>query len=203
MDATGRQLTANGTLLMAIMAPACLGMALTANGLAAALAGPRFAPGVALITPWMAAGTFFCSLRFHYLDYAFQLGRKPYLLAVVAGVAAALLLLLNLILIPLAGIVGAAAGVALAMGISCVHAAIAGRRAFAMPLPWRPAAKILLSCLVMSAAVLSIPAAAHARLLLQIVAGAGAYAAAVAALDILELRHHLVGFFYKTQRLAH
>ena len=72
-----RQLLANGSLLLAMLAPACLGMALAAPGISTTLVGHRFSAGVSLLTPWMAAGTFFASIRAHFLDHAFQLGRRP------------------------------------------------------------------------------------------------------------------------------
>jgi len=46
-----RQLLANGTLLLAVLAPACLGMALTAEGISTTLVGPKFSAGAASITP--------------------------------------------------------------------------------------------------------------------------------------------------------
>ena len=202
MRATQRQLTANGTMLIAVMAPACLGMALTAHSISAMLVGPSFAVGVAAITPWMAAATFFCSLRFHFLDHAFQLGRRPNLLAVVAGVSAALALIAGIVLIPLFGPVGGAMAVTVAMAISCVHASIAGRKAFPMPIPWPSLLKVAACCVVMALAVLSIHGKGPAWLLVKIAAGVVAYGGCAFVLDILGMRQHLFALSRKSQRVA-
>jgi O-antigen/teichoic acid export membrane protein len=58
-SAARRQLLANGTLLLAVLAPASLGLALTGNCIATTLVGSKFSSGVALLMPWMAISSFF------------------------------------------------------------------------------------------------------------------------------------------------
>jgi len=183
-----RQLFANGTLLLAVLAPACLGMALTAQGISTTLVGPKFSAGVALLTPWMAAGTFFAGLRAHYLDHAFQLGRRPSLQIWVTCVAAVVAMGFSFYLIPRYGPVGAAIAVTIAMAVSCLHAAVAGRWAFPIPLPFGAAARVALACAVMAMAVHALPGRGLRALLLQVAVGVLVYGAAAMALNILDLR---------------
>src|SRR5262249_51778195 len=130
-----RQLLANGTLLLAVLAPASLGMALTSNCLATTLVGPKFASGVAPLIPWMAASSFFVCVRAYHLDQAFQLGRKPQLLILITAFAGILAIGVSFYEIPRVGPVGAAIAATLAVGLSCIPAWIVGRRVFPIPLP--------------------------------------------------------------------
>jgi len=187
-----RQLLANGSLLLAMLAPACLGMALAAPGISTTLVGHKFSAGVALLTPWMAAGAFFASIRAHFLDHAFQLGRRPSLQIWVTCVAAIVAISLSLYLIPRLGPVGAAMAVTAAMAISCCHAAIAGRWAYPVPLPIAAAWRVALSCAVMGVAVHAVPGRGAAGLTAQVGVGALAYGIAAAALNLLDLRSRAV-----------
>jgi O-antigen/teichoic acid export membrane protein len=187
-EAARRQLVANGTLLMAVLAPAALGMALMAHGLAATMVGPQFVEPVAMLTPWMAASAFFGGLRAHYLDHAFQLGRRPALLVTVAAGAAVVGLGLGVVLIPRFGPLGAAIASAVAMAVSCVQGWLTGRAAFPLPLPLAGFARVLLACLVMAAVVLCIPDGGLASVAARVAAGALSYAGAAVALDVLGLR---------------
>jgi len=191
-EAARRQLLANGSLLLAVLAPAALGMALTAHGIAVATVGPDYVEAVAALGPWMAVGAFFAGFRAHYLDHAFQLGRRAPLQIVVTGLAAAITLLLSLWLIPTQGAIGAAMAVAVAMAVSCLHAIWAGRRAYPLPLPADAAWRIVLACALMGLCVMLVPGSGIARLLVQVALGAAVYGAACLALDVLGLRSRLL-----------
>jgi O-antigen/teichoic acid export membrane protein len=190
-DAAHRQLTENGTLLVAVLAPAALGMALTAHGIATTMVGAKFVAGVTTITPWMAAAALLTNLRAHHLDHAFQLGRRPSLQIAVTAVAAVVAIGLSLVLIPRYGPVGAAMASTVAMGIACVHAVIAGKAAFPLPIPVSGCVRVALACAVMAAVVLCIPERGVGWFIAQVFAGGASYAAAALALDVLGLRRAL------------
>ena len=195
-----RQLLANGSLLLAVIAPACLGMALTADGVASTLVGHKFTPTVALLTPWMAAAAFFAGLRAHYLDHAFQLGRRPSLQVWVTVVAAILAIGLSIYLIPRYGPVGAAMAVTVAMVASCVHATIAGRLAYPLPLPLGAALRVLGACLFMALMVEAVPGRGAVVFMLQVSVGVLAYAAAGFALNVVDLRSRAMPFILRWAR---
>jgi O-antigen/teichoic acid export membrane protein len=195
-----RQLLANGSFLLAVMAPACLGMALTADGVANTLVGHKFAPMVAVLTPWMAAGAFFGTMRAHFLDHAFQLGRRPGLQVWVTCVAAAVALGLSVLLIPRYGPVGAAIGVTMGMAVSAIHASIVSRFAYPVPLPIATGIRVLAACLFMGLLVRAVPGSSLFAFAAQVAVGAVAYAAAAFALNILDMRSQAVPFILRRTR---
>ena len=176
-DATGaeRLLRANATLLLAVLSPMAVGMALTAPGLAGLLVGAAYAPAVAALTPWLAAAGYFASLRGQFLDYAFQLGKRPGLQLSVTAVAAAISVGLTLVVVPRWGALGAAVAQCVAMAVSCAHALVIGRRAWPMPLPRLAALRVTAACAAMALAVRLAPGGLAG----QVVAGAASYGMAL------------------------
>jgi O-antigen/teichoic acid export membrane protein len=186
-----KQLLANGTLLLAVLAPASLGMALTARGIATLLVAPDYVEVVAKLTPWMAASAFFAGIRSHFLDHAFQLGRRPTMLIWVGGVAAILSIVLTAILLPRLGPLGAAIAVTVAMAVSCIHSRLAGRWGYPLPMPVLPSAGIAVACLAMSIVVLSLSGPTPLHFAAQVVLGALTYAIVALLCNVLESRVHL------------
>jgi O-antigen/teichoic acid export membrane protein len=186
------QLLANSTLLLAVLAPAAVGMALTAHGLAQTLVGPKYVDAVAMLTPWMAGGTFLASFRSNYLDHAFQLGRRPSLQIWVTGLAAAIAVGLCFLLIPPYGPLGAAIATGVAMGVSCIHAWILSHYGYRLPFPVGPAARIGAACAIMALAVIAIPGTGFVTFALQVIAGGVAYVGAVVAFDVMGARDRVV-----------
>ena len=184
------QLHANASLLLAVLAPATVGLALTSHSIAAVLVGPGYVDTVAALTPWMAVGAFFAGFRAHYLDHAFQLGRRPHGQIWVTALAALVTVALAVALIPRLGPLGAALSVTAGMIVSTVYAVTAGRSAYPLPLPWDTAWRVALACTAMAACVTAVPGSGLASLILQVTLGAGAYAAAAIALDLLGARGH-------------
>ena len=187
-ETTRRHIKNNGTLLLGIMAPACLGLALTSRGFTSIALGPEFRSAAVTLTPWMAAGAFFGSIRSYFFDQAFLLSRRTAIQSWVMLVAATAAIGLSVVLIPRMGSLGAAIAVALAMAISCLHSAIAGRGVFKLPIPVDQALRIFLSCAFMTIVVLLIPVKGIAGFLLQVILGAAAYVAAALFLNVLNLR---------------
>jgi O-antigen/teichoic acid export membrane protein len=190
-----RQLVQNAALLMAVLTPAAVGMALTAPAIAHNLVGAAFEPMVAQLTPWMAAGGLLANLRANYLDHAFQLGRKPHLQVWVTAVAGVLAMAMAAALIPGLGAVGAAIAVTAAMGVSCVQALLAGRRAFPLPFPLGEASRIFAACAVMALIVRLVPGITLVSLIGQAVGGALAYGLTAFALDVLGARRRALAWF--------
>lgn len=198
--AAARQLEANGTLLLAVLAPAALGMALTAPTIAATVVGAHYVATVAALTPWMAVGAAFAGFRAHYLDHAFQLGRHPQGQIWVTAGCVVVTVGLDLVLIPRLGPLGAAIAVAVGAVSSTVHAFWAGRAAYALPLPGRAAWRIAIACAVMAICVAIVPGAGFGRLVLQVVIGGLAYAAIALVLDIMSLRAPALALVSKSFR---
>jgi O-antigen/teichoic acid export membrane protein len=196
------QLVRNASLLLAVLAPAALGMALTAPGIAHSLVGARFEPDVARLIPWMAAAGLLLNLRTNYLEHAFQLGQKPLLQVWVTAVSGGLAVLLAAMLIPRDGAVGAAIAVTIAGGVGCIHALLAGRYAFHLPVPTGQVVRILTACAAMALVVLAVPAAAPFGFVLQVLGGASAYGLAAFALDVLGARRRAWAWLSARRRSA-
>lgn len=197
--AARRQLVANASLLFAVIAPASLGMALTADGLAQTIVGARFSEEMARLIPWLAAGQFFESIRSCYLDHAFQLGHKSHYLAWIMGATAAVSIGLGVWLIPSLGPTGAAVAMTVAAAVSCALGLLLGRRSYPMPIPYDALARLLVACIAMSIVVLCLRGGGLVSLMLQISLGALTYGAVVLALDVMDLR---VLLFARLRRVA-
>ena len=182
------QLKQNFALLLGAMAPACLGIALTAHDMAAQLVGADFRDGVAQLMPWMALTVLLGSTRGVYLDHAFQLGkRSAHQVAVSAG-AAVLALAGTALLVPALGTVGGPIATSIAMTVSCVHAYVAGRSSQPMPVPLGVLAQVGCASAVMTVAVIAVPSGEPYSLYVKILVGMASYAAVCVAVDLLGLR---------------
>ncbi len=191
--AARRQLLANGTLLLAILAPASLGMALAGNCMATTLVGAKFVTGVAALMPWMAASAFFGCVRAYHLDHAFQLGKRPYMQIWIMGLAGVIAIGLSVYLIPREGPIGAAIAVTVAMAVSCVHAVIAGRYAYPLPLPIAASVRIGFCCAAMALVVVHLPDSGWGGLFLRGALGSATYALAAIAVNLLDTRERAIG----------
>ncbi len=187
-EAVRRQLTRTITLLMALTGPAALGLALTADGVSQVLVGLDFVHSVAMLMPWMALAAFLHIMRSYYLDHAFALGQRPSQQIAVTTVLAVVTLSLCFVLIPRIGLVGAAIAVVIGLAVSCVHATIAGRFVFPMPLPVPAALRVAAACAVMAAAVRATPGSGLTGLSAQIGVGIVTYSVAALVLNILDAR---------------
>lgn len=193
-----QQMSDNGTLLLAVVAPSCLGLALTAQGFTTMMLGRDFRSAALVLAPWMAAASFFASIRAYFFDFAFHLGRRPTLLMWVMVVAAASALGFGILLIPKMGPVGAAVAVTMAMAISCCHSAVVGRRIFRLPIAVGAAVQITLCCGFMALIVLSVPVHGTMGFLLQVFLGALGYGCAAIALNVLDLRNRVMSYLSKS-----
>ena len=178
-----------------MLAPASLGIALTGNCIATTLVGSKFVFGVAPLIPWMAASSFFSCVRSFHLDpgvptwqtaASADLGRRARWESLSIG--------LSIYLIPREGPVGAAIAVAAAAVVSCVHAMIAGRYAYPIPLPIAAGIRVGICCAMMAFVVIQLPDSGWVGLILRATLGSGTYALAVVAMNLLDTRELAVRF---------
>ena len=182
------QLEENFAFLLGTLVPASLGMALTAEDLAAQLVGVRFRSGVVELIPWMALTIALGAIRGNYFDHAFQLGKQSGKQVAVSAGSAILAMLGTWFLVPRLGAVGAPVATSAAMLISCVHAWSIGRSAQPMPIPLSVIAQVGCASAVMTAAVLEIPSGLSYSLYAKVGFGMASYVVACVALDLLGLR---------------
>jgi len=195
--AAQQHLLSNGALLLAVLAPASIGLALTGKAIATIFVGPKLVSGVIALMPWMAASTFLSAMRANHLDQAFQLGKRPHLQIWMQLLAATTSVALCFYLIPTRGSVGAAMALTAAMAVSGVYALIMGRYAYWVPLPLAVGARVAVCCGVMVLVIVALPDAGWTGLALRTVLGAVSYGLVALAVNLLGVRAQFAAFVKK------
>ncbi|MDX2028312.1 MAG: polysaccharide biosynthesis C-terminal domain-containing protein [Alphaproteobacteria bacterium] len=147
----------NGVAILMLTLPACAGLILVNRELAAVLIGDEFMEGALQVMPWIAVASLFNGLSTHYFDHAFHMAKKSTWMLYTQGPAALCNLILNFILIPRIGYMGAAYSTVISYALLLVLSIVVGRRAFAVRFPVKPALQIMASVVVMSFVVLVLP----------------------------------------------
>lgn len=146
-----------GATFILIGLPAAVGVALVAKPLAEVLIGPDLRAAVTGVTPWIALSSLLAGLGAYYFRQAFTLGRKTGQLFGVMAVPALANIVLNLILIPQFGLIGAAWATAASFALGLLASILMGRRVMVMPVPWGALVRCGLACLAMAAVVSRLP----------------------------------------------
>ena len=178
-----------GAIFILIGLPAAVGVALVANPLSEVLIGEDLRGAVSQVTPWIALSALLSGLCSYYFGQAFVLSRRTSLLLVTVGVPAVANVILNLILIPRFGVVGAAWATAASFAIGLVASVILGRGPMAMPVPWTAIGRCGLASGLMTLAVVALPdPGGIAELILHAGVGSVVYSVAVIALNAAGVR---------------
>ena len=179
----------NGIALLVVTLPACAGLALTADYVAASLVGPAFRTGVAALLPIMSLTALARGLRAHFIDHAFHLSGRPlqmlwtYVPATVVNIA------LNLYVVPRYGMIGAAWTAFLCQGATVVGGWFLGASLFPVWLPLGQVVRCVLAVLPMAAALTWIRFPLNwFGLFDAIMLGGAVYLVTAIALDVGELR---------------
>ncbi len=178
-----------GSIFILVGLPAAVGVALVAQPLSEVLIGQDLRGAVTQVTPWIALSALLSGLCSYYFGQAFVLSRRTGLLLVTVGVPAVANVILNLILIPRFGLLGAAWSTATSFAIGLLTSLILGRGPMAMPVPWRTLGSSALACGVMALAVWPLPPLGGVlELMLDASVGAAVYAAVSLALNTAGVR---------------
>lgn len=193
----------NGVALLVLALPACAGLVLTTEQLAAVLIGEEFRAGAIQVMPWVAASALFNGMSLHYFDHAFHLAKKPLLLTLTQGPVAAFNITANLILIPKYGYMGAAYSTAASYLLQMTMSVLVGRRVFKISFPFKPAVQIALSVALMAAALeaFSFPAD-MIGLVLMVMLGGAVYATGILAFNVMGIRQKTIGFIARLRQAA-
>ncbi|MEA2738309.1 MAG: hypothetical protein QOH05_1616 [Acetobacteraceae bacterium] len=130
----------NGIALLAVTLPACAGLALTADYVAATLVGPDFRAGVAALLPIMSFTALARGLRAHFIDHAFHLSGRPLLMLWTYGPATVLNIALNIYVVPRYGMFGAAWTAFICQGGTVIGGWFLGTALFPV---WLPVAQVV------------------------------------------------------------
>jgi O-antigen/teichoic acid export membrane protein len=188
-EAARLQAGRNGIALLAVTLPACAGLALTADHVAATLVGSAFRDGVAMLIPIMAFTALARGLRSHFIDHAFHLSGKPLWMLWTYGPATVVNITLNVVVIPRYGMVGAAWTAFACQWATVVGGWFLGTSLFPVWLPVWQALRCALAVIPMTAALLLIRfPLTWPGLFAAITLGGAAYVLSALALDVGEVR---------------
>jgi O-antigen/teichoic acid export membrane protein len=192
-----------GSTLILIGLPAAVGLALVARPMAELMIGQDLRAAATLVTPWIAASAFMSGLIAYYFGFGFTLGKKTGLLLVTMAVPAGANVLLNLLLIPRLGVLGAAVSTALSFAVGLVACLLISRRAIALPIPWES----LVRCGVASAAMAAVvwrlpPLGGLPELMLDAGVGGAIYALVALTLNAAGVRNVLMRLIQARRSIA-
>ncbi|MCR6660713.1 MAG: lipopolysaccharide biosynthesis protein [Asticcacaulis sp.] len=173
-----------------VLFPAVGGLIMVAPALGTLLIGEGLRADALSVTPLISLGALFSGLGTYYFLQAFTLARKTRLLVVAMAVPAVSNIVLNLTLIPLMGLMGAALASCLSFTLGLIAAWGLGLKTLALPVPVLDLGKTLASVAIMMAAVALVPDTGLAiiDLVLKGLAGVVVYGALAWALNLNDIR---------------
>jgi len=192
-EAAQEQMRHNASLLLGVGVPSVVGMAVLAASVSHCFLGASFRATAAGIIPLVALGAFLAGFKAFHWDAAFQFAHQTIHQVWIVLIVAAVNIGLNLMFIRHFGINGAACASVIAYIVSIVLTAMIGRRYFAMPMPLRPLAQVLLAAAVMALVLWPLRAyRGFAAFPLQFAISVAVYLTALFAQDFLDLRTSLL-----------
>lgn len=169
--------------------PAAAGVAIVARPLAELLIGEDLRAAASGVTPWIALSALLFGLTAYYFGQAFTLGKKTKHLLIAMAIPAGVNVILNLILVPRFGVMGAAWATAASFGLGLIATMLIGRRVVALPIPWESLLRCGIATAIMALVVARLPAfGGFPELALDATVGGLVYATAALTLNAAGVR---------------
>jgi O-antigen/teichoic acid export membrane protein len=179
-------------LLLGLALPATIAFVLLSPAIVRVFLGEAFQATGRELMPWIAVGTLLKGLHAFYLALAFSLPKRPAFQTYVFLFGAVVNTVLNFVLIPRMGLMGAALATVLAYLLILIGSFLAGRKLFPLPLPTGGLVKILAACAVWGLILWPVrDNTALVQVLLHCLIGAVAYLVVFCGLDVGNTRHLL------------
>jgi O-antigen/teichoic acid export membrane protein len=177
--------------------PAAVGVALVAKPLADFMIGENLRAVAASVTPIIALSALLSGATAYYLSQSFVLGRRTDRLLLTLCIPAGSNVILNLILVPMMGVMGAAIATATSFAIGIAASVGMGRSIVKMPVPWDTLMRCGLACAAMAGCVFLLPAwGGFPELMLKASVGGlvyGVVAMILNAAGVRDLARRLIG----------
>ncbi len=159
------------------------------------LIGPEFVEAALQFLPWVVLAVTFHAFYLFYISLFFQINKQTIKEIQVIFLGAVVSVVLNVLLLPLYGLMGAAITAILTYFACVVYGYFRGKGDFRVALPWVDIAKIGLAALLMYALMHQTPSLPQpiATLLLKMLVGGVSYAVLVWLLNIGNVRQRLKG----------
>ena len=175
-DAAYAQMHENGTLLLAIGLPSTVGLIMLSAEFGTLFLGQEFREMGIQLLPWIAGGALLSGIRAYHYDLAFQLANRTVSQVWVLGGAAVANIGLNLWLIPISGVLGAAYATIASYAIALALSIVFGRKVLRVPMVPEGLYKASISTFIMALAVYIVDVeGVLLSLTLSIVVGGTAY----------------------------
>lgn len=170
--------------MVLIAFPAAVGIAITAHPLSEVMIGEELRDQARHIIPWISIAGLLNGFLIYYFSEAFQLAEKTLERALIMIVPSVANIGLNIVLLPIIGLMGAVYATVACYGLAVVLLALFGRRHIVMPIPLMDLGKVVVACAAMVGAVQLVPDM-PALIELMVEAGVGAlvYGLCVVSLD--------------------
>jgi O-antigen/teichoic acid export membrane protein len=187
------RLRSNAIWIFGLGLPGAAGLAAVSSEIAALFLGEAYREAAAALTPLLAAITFLAGVRGHFVIHSYFLAQKLHFNLYLSIYALAVTAAGNFLLVPIYGMPGAVAAMAITEATTLAFAYILTFYAVRLPLPFMELGKIAIATAIMTGALRLIPALHPlASLALKLFFGVGVYAAAVLILDIDGLTRKLL-----------
>ena len=141
-----------------VLFPAVGGLIMVAPALGTLLIGEGLRQQALLVTPLISLGALFSGLNTYYFLQAFTLAKRTRLLIVAMAIPAVSNVVLNILLIPVMGLMGAALASCISFGLGLIGSWLLGLRTLALPVSVTDLAKTLLAVALMMGVVALLPA---------------------------------------------
>jgi O-antigen/teichoic acid export membrane protein len=192
--ATRRLIQRQAELLLGLALPVAIAYALLAPAITEVFFGEAFQATARELMPWVAAATVLKGFQAFCLALAFSLPKRPLRQTCVFVFGAVVNAVLNFLLIPRMGLMGAAVATVVSYMLILIGSFLSGRKLFSLPLPKVGLAKILTACAVWALILSPVHnTTALAPVLLQCLIGAVVYFTIFCSLDVGGTRHLLAG----------
>ena len=142
--AAQQRLKEKAALLLLVTIPIIVSFSMLAHNIAQVVLGEKFRAVSKDLMPIISLGIFLGCMKMYYYDLSFQLGRKT-LGLIWAGVAALVNVGLNILWVPVFGIMGAAYATLCAFAMAVFLSRLMGRRLFPLPSLVQEGYKIVLA----------------------------------------------------------
>lgn len=170
--------------LLLLGVPAATGLALVAAPLSEALIGEAVRDGARQIIPWIAFAGLLNGLIIHYYAEVFHLTHRTGEMAILMLVPAVANIVLNLVLIPQFGLLGAVGATVVSYAFGLIILAGRGRGLIALPMPVWDLVKVAVAAAAMAPVIWLMPdLGTWPELLLKVIAGGAAYVLMAFVLD--------------------
>ncbi len=200
IPAARQQMHRNGLAVLFLILPACAGILLANEQLVNVLVGPDFRESAVKLVPWIVGASALNGLSTHYFCHTMHLAKRPNLLFWVQLPVAALNLILNIMLIPTYGYMGAAYASFASYGILLGLNIWMGAKIFPFDFPFKELFQISVCVALMAICVSLFSYSVNvAGLAEKIAVGCTAYLLGLLAFDVMAVRSRLL-IYAKTLR---